>query len=416
MLLEFSVENFLSFKDKMTLNMIASSDKSLDNNLINYNGNNLIKCAVVYGPNASGKTNLLKSIGFVKSMVINSHKNQKGDAIRVIPFRLDEKYSNKPSKFELVFIKDGIKYVYGFSADMTKIHEEYLYYYPMGRPAVIFERDHTNNYRFVKDKKEQNELSKRTLDNSLYLSTSSNWNYKRTAKAMEWFVNNVQVETLQEMPIANTKTTEIFNKNERTKEIVKKFLYEADVGIVDLDISVRTLSDKDFAKKIPEPFLEYILKDNPKITEIRTYHYGFDSSGNKVKIPFNFRDESDGSKRMFELTGIIIDVLLNGKLLIIDEFDTNLHPHLVKYLVGLFQNPKKNKNNSQLVFSTHNTYLLKTNLFRRDQIWFTEKRPDQSTDLYSLWDYKPRKDENIEKGYLAGRYGAVPFLGDGDIL
>lgn len=396
--------------------MIASIDKSLDNNLIDYNDNNLIKCAVIYGPNASGKTNLLKSMRFVRFMVMNSHKNQKGDKIRVIPFRLDEKYSQKPSKFEIVFIKDAVKYVYGFSADTTKIHEEYLYYYPRGRPAVIFERSDTNDYRFVRDKKEQNELSKRTLDNSLYLSTSSNWNYKKTANAMEWFVNNVQVEPSQETGAANIMTADIFNKNNRMKEIVKKFLYEADVGIIDLEISIRDLSDKDFPKDMPESIRELILKDAPKITEIQTYHYGFNNKGDKIKVPFNFHEESGGSKRMFELTGIIIDVLLNGKLLIIDEFDKNLHPYLVKYLIDLFHNPRKNKNKSQLIFSTHNTYLLKTHDFRRDQIWFTEKRPDQSTELYSLWDYKPRKDENIEKGYLAGRYGAVPFLGEGEIL
>jgi len=414
MLIEFSIENYRSIKEKVTLSLVSSSDKSIDNNLIKttvLKNNNLLCSAVIYGANASGKTNVLSAFNFLKTLVMTSHTYQKGDKIEVSPFKLDINCVSKPSRFEVVFIKDNIKYRYGVSATSEKIVDEYLYYYPKGREATIFKRSDT--YSFTIDKNEQLFLSERILDNVLYLSGATQLNYDKTSDAFDWFKNTLQVIGPTDNPGLQDFTVEMLNKNESAKALILKALSESDLGIDDISAYVRNLSIDELPSNFPDEIKLLAVRGEIKEINITSIHKVIDEKGCEQSVPFKFKDESEGTQRMFSLIGPWINTLINGHVLIVDELDTKLHHKLVVFLIKLFSDPTQNKNNAQLIFTTHNTNLLDQDIFRRDQIWFTEKNPDfGSTDLYSLVEFSPRKDRNIQKGYLAGRYGALPFIKD----
>jgi len=451
MLIEFSVENFRSIKEKVTLSMVATSDKSLENNLIESDvlkRDRLLRSAVLYGANASGKTNVLLALNFLEDLVTQSHKNQKGDKIDCRPFKLDKEYVSKPSKFEVVFIKNNIKYIYGVSVTNEKIIDEYLYYYPKGRKAVIFKRSNTHKYKFTLDKTEQEDNSKRTLDNVLYLSKSTQENYSKTSDAFEWFKNTLKVISATEYPIFKDFTAKLLNEDPNLKAIILKALSEADLGINDVSVSIEKIKMSeidDLFSSPPDPPTPHELenlnqedfkdltkhlkgfltlagkmaggKEEFETSEIKIFHNALDKEGKKLSIPFDFNEESEGTKRLFSLIGLWIEALLNGRILVVDELDVKLHYLLNEFLIRLFNDPTQNVNNAQLIFTTHNTNTLNLDLFRRDQVWFTEKNPEYgSTDLYSLVEYRPRKDENIQKGYLLGRYGAIPFIKENKIF
>lgn len=427
MLIEFSIENFRSFKEEVTLSLISSSDKSLDNNLIKtatLKKDNLLRSEVIYGANASGKSNVVSAFNYLRKLVINSHKFQKGTEISYSPFKLDKKYTSKPSKFEIVFLKNNIRYTYGVSLTNEKIVDEYLYYYPQGRKALIFERKDTFDYKFTIDINEQEFLSSKTLPNVLYLSNSTQLNYKKTSEAFDWFKDNLKIIGATDNPKLTAFTIELLNKDEELKEFILKSLIVADLGIVDISAKLDKILIDDASLELPSPDLktEFVLisdDEGLKLVQmdIKTMHNVLDEQGNDIGINFDFDEESEGTKRLFALIGSWIDALNNGRILIVDELDTKLHPLLMEFLIKLFHNPTQNKNDAQLIFTTHNTNLLDLDLFRRDQIWFTEKNPNfGNTDLYSLLEFSPRKDKNVRKGYLAGRYGAIPFISDDRIF
>jgi len=427
MLIEFSIENFRSFKEEVTLSLISSFDKSLDNNLIKtatLKKDNLLRSEVIYGANASGKSNVVSAFNYLRKLVINSHKVQKGTEISYSPFKLDKKYTSKPSKFEIVFLKNNIRYTYGVSLTNEKIVDEYLYYYPQGRKALIFERKDTFDYKFTIDRNEQEFLSSKTLPNVLYLSNSTQLNYKKTSEAFDWFKDNLKIIGATDNPKLTAFTIELLNKDEELKEFILKSLIVADLGIVDISAKLDKISIDDASLELPSPDLKtelVLISDDEGLKlvqmDIKTMHNVLDEQGNDIGINFDFDEESEGTKRLFALVGSWIDALNNGRILIVDELDTKLHPLLMEFLIKLFHNPTQNKNDAQLIFTTHNTNLLDLDLFRRDQIWFTEKNPSfGNTDLYSLLEFSPRKDKNVRKGYLAGRYGAIPFISDDRIF
>ncbi len=421
MLIEFNVQNFRSIKKEVTLSLVASPDKSLDNNLIKTDllRDNLLRSAVIYGANASGKSNVVLAFNSLKNFVMISHTFQKGNKIDYFPFKFDKKYISKPSKFEVVFIKNNIKYIYGVSFISEKIIDEYLYYYPKGSKALIFERKDTNNYRFTIDRKEQKFISEKTLDNVLYLSNSTQLNYDKTSEVFDWFKDNLEIILVTNHPKYIEYTIQKLNEDKKMKEFILKALIEADLGINDLFASFKEVS----TDKIPNSIREQLKAINPdsegKLVkmDIITIHKVLDEIGNENCVEFDFKEESEGTKRLFSLIGLWIDSLNNGRVLVVDELDTKLHHLLNVFLIKLFNDPTQNKNNAQLIFTTHNTNLLDQDIFRRDQIWFTEKNPSKgSTDLYSLIEFSPRKDKDIQKGYLTGRYGAIPFISDDRIF
>ena len=418
MLIDFSVENFLSIKEEVCFSLLASSDKSLDNNLITgekaLKKNSLLRSAVLYGANASGKSNFLKALAYLRFLVATSSKNIPSQNIKFLPFKLDKKWLSKPSKFDINFIQGGIRYNYKVSFTSEKVIDESLYYYPKGIKATIFERNDTTNYKFTIDKSKQNGMAERTLENIFYLSNSAQQNYDMTLEPFKWFLEILTIigpnELLNEHPTAN-----LIHENEKFKETVLKALDVADLTINNLNVSIQEIPVDDYSN-LPDDMMKFVNDPNNKIDhveqiDLKLFHKGIDEKRNEIDVQFDFHEESDGTQRLFSLIGPWMNSLRKGSILVVDELDSKLHPFLCKYLIDMFNNPEINKSNSQLVFTTHNSSLLNQDIFRRDQIWFTEKDAKYgNTNIFSLLEFKQRKDVNIEKGYLAGRYVAVPFI------
>lgn len=398
MLIQFSVENCLSIKNKQILSMLASNDKEHSECLITDNKEHCLKSTVIYGANASGKSNVLNAFWFMVNYVLTSHNQQLHKLIGRIPFKFDRKMPDKPSCFEVIFTTNGIKYVYGFSVNDKEVVEEYLYYYPNGRKATIFERKNHKEYYFTTDVEEQNTLKERTSANKLYLSVASNWSYAKVIPVLEWFAS-CKVITKNSVS-ANYGIDVEQLKDDNYRAVITDMLKIADFGIQGLQVR----------EKLP------LIESNKleQFTNIDAIHIVQYENGDNVPYSLNMGEESDGTKSYFKLIGIVREVLENGSLLVADEIDAHLHPLLTKYLVSLFNSCEYNKNGAQLIFTSHNTNLLDTDFLRRDQIWFTEKNMQTSaTDLFSLYDFSVRKDAKIEKGYLLGRYGAIPFIQGG---
>lgn len=401
MLLEFSLENFLSFKDNVSFSMLANGTKGLDDNYVNVFDKKVLKTAAIYGANASGKSNLFKVLDLVGSMIGNSINANINSKLPIVPFKFED--TEKLSRFEIKFIKEGIKYVYGFSANSLKVVDEYLYYYPNGREAKIFDRTETNVYSFApSDNKILNEIKEKTAANKFFLSVATNWNYKKTKPAYDFLT--IDLGTCFNLEMLKTTAFKFYSSDsgKKKKKAILNFLKQADFNIADFDVEVR---------KIPREFLpnniSYVMNDE----EYKVFNAKFTHVFNGKKYTLDFEEESAGTQIFFILLPFVAIAMDTQRVLIVDELDRGLHPFLVQYIVSIFNNPNINTNGAQLIFNTHDTNLLDLNLLRRDQIWFTEKNSATgSSDLYSLSDFSVRKNENIEKGYLLGRYGAVPFI------
>lgn len=410
MLLQFSIKNFRTFKDKATLSLIASNydkDTREDENIYSEEnfGLRLLKSAVVYGANASGKSKLLDAFAFIRYFVINSSKeSQKGETINVHPFLLSDETENEPSEFEIIFLYNKTLYRYGFEATKDKIVSEWLYYKPKTKEVELFYREgnnfNTHNRSFAKGGSVVKEGLVR--DNALLVSVAAQFNEKTAICVLDWFEKNAIISGLYDGEYRDNTINKLNNLAD--KNIILKFLKAADVGVEGLEL-LKIESGK--------------FKDNPFNTVLvikNKYH-------NKVKTgTVNFflsLDESEGTRKYFYILGPVIDTLEKGGILVVDQLDSKLHPNLVCKIVSLFNSKELNKKNAQLIFNTHDTNLLSSGLFRRDQIWFTNKDKFGEAKLYSLADFKSdevRKTEPFEDNYIMGKYGAVPFLGFFDNL
>ena len=402
MILEFSVKNFLSFKEKVTFSMIANSNKELNDNYVEIGGNKVLKSAAIYGANASGKSNLFKILTLVVLMLRSSNSVDINAKLPLIPFKLDKGSVNKPSEFEIKFILDETRYVYGFIADKDKIYDEYLYYYPNGRETKIFDRTNINEYSYTqKDEKILREIETKNAQNKFFLATATNWNFDKTKAAYNFLTNGIG--TCNNLEILKNMAYKMYETNpDYLKDFAIDFLQKADFNIEDYQISQIDVPGE-FLTAIPE-FITKTLPDKPKAYQVLFKHK---NSDNYLSID----EESLGTQMIFAFIPFLADSLKNKKVLIIDELDKSLHSFLVQYIVEIFNDAEINKNGSQLIFNTHDTNLLDLNILRRDQIWFTEKNSETGeSDLYSLSDFSVRKQENVEKGYMLGRYGAVPFI------
>ena len=397
MLIQFSVENYLSIKDKVVLSLLSSRDNEHPEHLIADGNKNYLKSAVIYGANASGKSNVLNAFWFMVNYVLTSHNQQLHKTIARSPFKFDPETPARPSSFEVIFTTEGVRYAYGFSVTDKAVIEEYLYYYPNGRQALIFERKDTKDFRFTVDIDEQNTLKDRTSANKLYLSVASNWSYSKVIPVLEWFAS-CQIITKNSVADAYGLEAEQL-KDDDYRHVIASMLRVADFGIQSLQ-----MRDTE-----PAP-----SQRNDIFTNIEAIHTVQDTEGNTSSYALNMAEESDGTNSYFKLIGVVKKVLDEGTLLVADEMDAHLHPLLTKHLVSLFNSVEFNPNGAQLIFTSHNTNLLDLDVLRRDQIWFTEKdEQTAATDLFSLYDFSIRKDAKVEKGYLIGRYGAIPFIKGG---
>ena len=414
MLIEFSVKNFLSFKDKVTLSMEkGNGDENLDN-VITKDGLDLLKTAAIYGANASGKSNLLKAFSCAILMVRNSNLIPVGGKWSFLkPFLFDETTKNNPSEFEFFFIANNVKYRYYFSADANRIYDEILDAYYTQKPTNIFTRTKTDIYEFNSDKNKLGSLKAKNTENKLFLSTATNWNYDKTKDAYLWFSN--AIETCDSFNnISDQDLKEYSNNNSTLKEFALKLLKEADILIKDMHVDYE---EKEVDSMAVNMNLPSFLKANGtfKMSNIKIEldHEVVDENNNPHNYKLNFNDESSGTRVLFALAPFLKRSFESTKTIIVDELEKSMHPALVEFIIKLFNNKEFNKTNSQLIFMTHATNLLSLDLLRRDQIWFTEKNSKTGiSDLYPLDSFPVRKDENIQKGYINGRYGAIPFIRD----
>ncbi len=419
MLIEFRVQNYRSIREEQALSLVAAKDSSHADTHVVPTGlktiPGVLKSAVLYGANASGKTNFLKAVEFMRNLVAQSATIvQLGETLNIQSFRLDNRTINEPSEFEITFLEAGIRYQYGFRATTERIHEEWLFVHKTSKPQQWFSRKYnldtnSDEYDFGSHFTGQRKLwQESTRPNGLFLSTAVHLNNEQLKPIFNWIVNNlvVMTSTTQLMPDYSIRML----KDNVKKQEIEKFMISADISITNISV----VEKKGYAQSFS--FNSAGSASNLKNEEIELLSPQFEhETPNGAKTNFEYGDESHGIQKLFCFSGPILDILNSGRVLVIDELDSGLHPLLVKYLINIFHDPKLNSKGAQLIFTMHNTALLDKSIFRRDQVWFVEKSTDQATTLYPLTDFSPRKNEAIENGYLIGRYGAVPFFGDLDL-
>ena len=411
MLIQFSVGNYLSFKNIVTLSMVASSKKELEdsNTFFVDKKLKLLKSVAIYGANASGKTNIFKAMRFFRDFVLySSRESQVTEKIKVSNFKLSSQTDNEPCFFEAIFIQDGIKYKYGFQVDKEIVHREWLFYFPKGKEAKLFTRE-KGIFDTGTHFKEGSGLSDKTRENALFLSVVAQFNGPISTAILKWFKKFRIISALGAIPYTSVAIEGL--KNPIFKESVLNFLKAADLGIEGFNVEERKLNLED----LPEPVKNKMRPGSSVVDfKISTTHKKY-ADDNKFLAYEQFdleNEESDGTKKFFVLSGPILESLKNSYILAVDELDSRLHPLLVQFIIKLFNSGQSNFLNAQLIFASHGTGLLHRKLLRRDQVWFTEKDQYSATNLYSLLDYKVRKDASFEKDYMLGKYGATPYIGD----
>ena len=426
MLLQFSVENFKSIKQKAILSLEASADQMHVDNYAQTGKDKCLRMVSVYGANAAGKSNLFQALTAAILAVRLSNDRQVGAPIpQITPFLFDPETAKAPTSFEFIFITEGLKYVYGFSATSTTVETEYLYVYKTAKATTIFERDvHSKpEYRFTSPslRKQLLPITERNTPNKLFLATATAWNCEETRIPLLWLTNGINTYSPDYESLLQI-SGEMFERDtdQSLRIFTNRLLQEADVNISDYEFESTNYPKEDFMRDIgvPPAIRENfsMLPNFFKRYDINTLHRIETNRGENV-YALPLRLESRGTRNVFLLSPILKRAFETGETVCVDEFDTSLHPMLVSYLVGLFHNPAVNRNNAQLIITTHDLSLLTLKELRRDQIYFVEK--DQNTgesELYSLDEFSPRTNEDVRKAYMLGRYGSVPNVGDGDLL
>ncbi|GBR75137.1 hypothetical protein AA700_0407 [Acidiphilium acidophilum DSM 700] len=412
MLVEFRVKNFRSFRDEAILNLVASRDKTNEETAVMATGNKsvprLVRTAGIYGPNAGGKSNLVRAMQLLRGIVKDSATLQAGQPINVQPFRLDPVATEQPIEYEITFLLDDVRYQFGFRLTPHKILSEWLIVYKSTQPATWYDRNfdqHTQKYDYKFSAQllgAKGVWCEATRENALFLSTAVQLNSEQLRPVFAFLTNGLVIFENGSGPVPDYTISHIARNK---ADSVREFLSAADTGIADIRLIKRQgfmgTMKVDLATGQFEP-----LPAEPREITVPT----FEHKANSGSAEFDFHDESEGTQKLFALAGPVFEILERGQVLIVDELDRSLHALLVRQLIGMFQNPDLNQKGAQLIFTTHDTSLLDGELLRRDQIWFAEKDEDQASHLYPLSDFSPRKGEALERGYLAGRYGGVPIL------
>jgi len=422
MLIQFTVKNFKTFRETAGLSMVANNyDKtSFDENVHSCESHNLklLRSAVIFGANASGKSKLMEAFQFLKFFVMNSSRNtQKGEPIPVSPFLFDEESAKAPTEFEIIFIHSNEVYRYGCELDSRSVLAEWLFHKPKTKEVEIFYREKQHFEVHEKQFPVGNLLSKDQMvrENALMLSVAAQFNSPIANQVMDWFHGFRVISALDSSGYSGFSLKNLEDESFKAKML--EMMSRADINIQDM--ALRSYAPDDAAgsgiQGENDAEIRTLLR-NRKITlaAVDTYHHVYNSQKKVVRTErLNLEtDESSGTNQFFALSGPIIEVLEKGWVLVVDELDSKMHPNLVKRIVELFNNKESNRSNAQLIFNSHNTNLLSEDLFRRDQIWFVEKDRYGAASLYSLSDYKARKEEQFEKNYLRGKYGAVPMVNE----
>ncbi|MGE4240547.1 AAA family ATPase [Ramlibacter sp.] len=416
MLVEFRVSNFRSVRDEQALSLVgATADKELAQTHLLATGlralPSVVRSAVVYGPNASGKSTILMALNYMRAVVAESASHVKpGETYNVQPFKLDAAFTLAPTTFELTFLLDGIRHEYSFAMTQRRIVTESLAVYRTSKPSVWFSRrlredGESYDYEFSSYLTGSRKLwQESTRANALFLSTAAQLNSELLLPVFRWIVDRIVY--LPAHSAVDSDFTTALLATEEGRKTVCSFLSSADISIADIKVVPR----KGIRAQVLVPPPGGLAQVNQAEREFLVPVFEHRTSRGKATL--EFEEESEGTRRLFGLAAPVLEVLRDGRVLVVDELDSSLHTLMVRRLIGMFHDPALNRSGAQLIFTTHDTSLLDHTLFRRDQIWFAEKDEDQATCLYPLTDFSPRKHEAWEKGYLSGRYGAVPFFRD----
>lgn len=404
MLLEFACKNHRSIRKEVLFSAIAGKDTTHIERTAEYDSERVLKTAVIYGANGSGKSNFLEAINYVIVLVTESLNYPPGQGVPQAPHKLEGPDSD--SEYKLQFLIDGVRYAYGFTVRKFLIKDEYLYYFPNKRPVKIFERDgetFTAGSQFRGKFSVCNDVLK---PNRLMLSCAANFSKVPEVEAVyRFFDGGIVLYNLASQDNWMKYTLHTLSENPDIKKEVIRLMRRLSIDIQDIRIIKETVNrnDIDLPEYLSDEFKNKLLQ----------------STINKIKAELVYKsfevdlehEESDGIRKIFAFLCPFLDIILNNKILICDELEQSLHESVLYELVKLFVELSEGRN-CQMIFSTHDTSLLNPDLFRRDQIWFTElNREDRATDLYSLAEFRNvRKDENFGKGYISGKYGAIPML------
>lgn len=419
MIIEFTVGNFLSFNDKRTINFEAKGISELKQNVIKYEKYKLLRSAVIYGANSSGKSNLVKALDQMRDNVLKSVKLNDSDELDYFPFLLSDESESNPTFFEIIFLDNNNRYRYGFEYNLTEIINEWLFVGSTSKnetPLFIRTKEGIGvSEKFVEGKGK--EVS--TNDNRLFISLVAQLGGDVCKQIIEWFKNYNILSGLDHKDYNGFSLRMLQKKLDGCDESLSLF-QSLKLGFKDVQIDESEFNPLELPESFPKNLKSKLIKEltGKTVINLKTVHNKYNKNGNVIGTVLLDKgdNESEGTNKIMDLSGPIFDTLISGKLLIIDELDSKLHPLITTYIVNLFNNPKTNPNNAQLLFTTHDTNLLSSDLFRRDQIWFTEKDEMEQTDLYSIYDVnlpdgsKIRNDANLEKNYIRGRYGAIPFI------
>lgn len=417
MLLSFTVGNFRSFKENKTFSMKAAPIQELKEFVREDCGESILPVTAIYGANSSGKSNLLTAMLAMRSILLSSIKTNPTEDLDTDIFKLDEAYSQKPTHFEVVCTIESKIYRYGFEYNSKKITKEWLYDATKGKEKLLFTRN--ENGIGVDDKFAEGQGKEEiTTKNKLFLSVVANFNGKISISVMNWFQNFNILSGI------NDEDFKLFSIDYITKDSPEAIKAKSFLESMDLGFSSLKKTEINFEDTLPPDFPEDLKKDllkkypNSKTPFLKSGHMFHSNDGSVTEQFFSVEEmESEGTKKILNMSGPIIDTLINGQTLVIDELDAKLHPLLTRKIIEIFNSPESNPNKAQLIFATHDTNLLSNKILRRDQIWFAEKdRNDESTDIYPL-SYireqngdKIRNDRIYEKDYINGKYGAIPFL------
>lgn len=395
MLIEFSVANFLSIKDRQTLRMDAASISEYPERVIDVGRHKLLRSAAIYGANASGKSNVLKAMGTMRYILTTSISHSSTDPIRVQPFLLDTETQDKPSYFEVLFLVNDVQYRYGFETTQKGIKAEWLFEAKKNKEKTLFLRQE-GAIEVSREFKEGKDLEEKTRDNALFLAVCDQFNGPIARSIVRWFNHIGSISGIDHKELREDTFTML--NNPKYSRQIEAFFHELNLG-----------------------FDNIVLEEEASVEKRISVTHALYESGQKLREKILFHidlNESSGTQKLFDIIGPVFMAIIYSGTIVIDELDSKLHPLLTQAIIRLFNNPETNPNNAQLIFATHDTNLLTYGQFRRDQIWFTEKDKYGATCLYSLVEYqeedgsKVRKDRSFETDYIQGRYGAIPYIGD----
>jgi AAA15 family ATPase/GTPase len=412
MLINFKTSNYLSFKGEVTLSLSASAIKEYaDSNVFEpqYSNEKLLKTAALLGSNSAGKSNLIKAVEFMKRFILISAKEtQANEPIETEVFKLSTETLKKPSNFEIEFILDHKKYKYAFNATKERVHREYLHEQRKGKVHVYFDRVY-DTYHIDENLKESvTGLEKKTRQNALYLSVMAQWNVPLATRLMSWFQSLVFLNDITFRAYFNY-TISLLGDDRKKSQLLKMFR-AANLGFDNLEVKQFKI-EEEVLNSLPEEVKKVLISKSLDKPQVLTLHRRYNEKGEHAGFAeFNLSsEESLGTQKYFAMAGYLLEALLQGGIIFIDELDARFHSHLSAFIVQFFNSIKDNPLNAQLVFSTHNTNLLSEKILRRDQIYLVEKDQFGSSMLETVLDKGRRNDASFEKEYLSGEYGAVPF-------